>query len=99
MTTATVTVNNVLHLLLEADSYPRQGNEDWRQADKMEVAALQKAEGAIESPRDPENFGVGWTHCAIQTPEPTSAKMSILQCVIILPVKGRARRCRTRRQS
>lgn len=56
MTTATVTVNNVLHLLLEADSYPRQRNEDWRQADKMEVAALQKAEGAIESPRDPAEF-------------------------------------------
>ena len=56
MTTATVTVNNVLHLLLEADSYPRQGNEDWRQADKMEVAALQKAEGAIESPSDPAEF-------------------------------------------
>ena len=53
MTATSISVREVLRLLLEADSYPRQSNTDWRQADKMEVAALAQVDGAIESPSDP----------------------------------------------
>lgn len=33
----------MLRLLLDADSYPRLGNHDWREADLLETEALQKA--------------------------------------------------------
>ena len=56
MTSTPSTVREVLQLLLEADDYPRQSNEDWRQADRMKAAALEKAETAIESPGDPPEF-------------------------------------------
>lgn len=56
MTTTPITVRNVLQLLLEADSYPRQSNTDWRHAERMEGAALEKIEDAIGSPGDPPEF-------------------------------------------
>ena len=34
MTEAAITVREVLRLLLEADSYPCLGNDDWRVADR-----------------------------------------------------------------
>src|ERR1700731_1785944 len=52
----TVTVREVLRLLLEADSYPRVGNEDWATAARMETAALEKAATALASPDDPPEF-------------------------------------------
>ena len=52
----TVTVREVLRLLLEADSYPRVGNEDWATAARMETAALEKAVTALASPDDPPEF-------------------------------------------
>lgn len=52
----TVTVCDVLRLLLEADSYPRQSNADWRDAAALEVTALAKIESAIGSPDDPLEF-------------------------------------------
>jgi hypothetical protein len=51
-----ITVREVLRLLLEADSYPRLGNQDWREADIMEAEALAKAATAIASPGDPPEF-------------------------------------------
>jgi hypothetical protein len=52
----TITVREVLRLLLEADSYPRLGNEDWAVAARMEAAALAKAATALASPDDPAEF-------------------------------------------
>ena len=57
MTEARVTVREVVRLLLEADSYPRLGNEDWPVAARMEAAALDKAATAVASPDDPPEFG------------------------------------------
>ena len=57
MTEASITVREVLRLLLEADSHPRLGNEDWRVADRMEAEALEKADTAVPSPDDPPEFG------------------------------------------
>lgn len=57
MTEARVTVREVVRLLLEADSYPRLGNEDWPVAARMEAAALEKAASAVASPDDPPEFG------------------------------------------
>ena len=56
MTSDEFTVRDVLRLLLEADSYPRQSNIDWLVADEMAAAALAQAEGAIGSPGDPPEF-------------------------------------------
>ena len=56
MTEATVTVREVIRLLLEADSYPRVGNEDWPVAARMEAAALKKVATAVASPDDPPEF-------------------------------------------
>jgi hypothetical protein len=53
----TITVREVLRLLLEADSYPRLGNEDWPVAARMEAAALEKVATAVASPDDPPEFG------------------------------------------
>ena len=53
---APVTMREVLRLLLEADSYPRVGNEDWATAARMETAALEKAATALASPDDPPEF-------------------------------------------
>ena len=57
MTDEPVTVREVVCLLLEADSYPRPGNEDWAIAARMEAAALEKAATAVASPDDPPEFG------------------------------------------
>lgn len=50
MTGPAITVREVLRLLLEADSYPRFGNEDWPVAARMEAEALAKAAGADRRP-------------------------------------------------
>jgi hypothetical protein len=52
MTSDEITVRDVLRLLLDADSYPRQSNSDWRVADEMAAAALARAEGAVGAPGD-----------------------------------------------
>ena len=58
MTGASITVREVLRLLLEADSYPCLGNDDWRVADRMESEALKKADAAVPFPGgDPPEFG------------------------------------------
>jgi hypothetical protein len=57
MAEPTITVREVLRLLLEADSYPCLGNEDWAVAARMEKEALRKAETAVASPDDPTEFG------------------------------------------
>ncbi len=49
MVSREITIRDALGLLLEAGSYPRQGNADWRTAADMEVAAREKIEGAIGS--------------------------------------------------
>jgi hypothetical protein len=54
---APVTVREVVRLLLEADSYPRLGNEDWPVAARMEAAAIEKPATAVPSPDDPPEFG------------------------------------------
>ena len=57
MTKTSNTVRDVLRLLLEADSYPCLGNDDWRVAARMEFEALRKADTAVPSPDDPPEFG------------------------------------------
>jgi hypothetical protein len=56
MTSDEITVRDVLRLPLEADSYPRQSNGDWRVAEGMEAAGLARAEGAVGSPGDRPEF-------------------------------------------
>jgi hypothetical protein len=56
ITEAPVTVRDVLRLLLAADSYPRLGNHDWREADLLEAEALQKAGTATPRADDPAEF-------------------------------------------
>jgi len=56
MPESAITVREVLRLLLEADSYPCPGNEDWAVATRMEAAALEKAATAVASPDDPPEF-------------------------------------------
>jgi hypothetical protein len=51
-----ITVREVLRLLLAADSYPRLGNHDWREADLLEAEALQKAATAEPCADDPPEF-------------------------------------------
>ena len=58
MTEAAIPVREVLLLLLEADSYPCTGNDDWRVADRMEAEALRKAATSVPSPGDPPEFGL-----------------------------------------
>ena len=53
------TVQEILLLVLEADKYPRLGNEDWVVAVRMEAAALMQARTAVSSPSDPLEFA-GW---------------------------------------
>jgi hypothetical protein len=53
---APITVREVLRLLLAADSYPRLGNHDWREADLLEAEALQKAQTAEPRADDPPEF-------------------------------------------
>ena len=57
MSEQTVTVREVLRLLLEADSYPCLGNEDWAIAAGMEALALENAKNAVASADDPPQFG------------------------------------------
>ena len=57
MVEATITVREVLLLLLAADSYPCLGNGDWQVCDAMEADALKLAPRAITSPDDPPEFG------------------------------------------
>jgi hypothetical protein len=54
----TITVREVLRLLLEADGYPCLGNDDRHVADRMEAEALKKADSAVPSPGDPPEFGL-----------------------------------------
>jgi hypothetical protein len=56
MSEPAMTVREVLRLLLEADSYPCPGNEDWAVAARMEKEALREAETAVASPNDPPEF-------------------------------------------
>lgn len=58
MTSEAISVRDVLRLLLEADSYPRQSNSDWHVADEMQSAAIAQAEGAVGSPGDPPELRV-----------------------------------------
>ena len=55
-TQAPITVRDVLRLLLAADSYPRLGSHDWREADLLEADALQKARTAEPCADDPPEF-------------------------------------------
>ena len=68
MTEGRVTVREVLRLLLEADSYPCPGNEDWAVAARMEAAALAKAETAVASPDDPPEFAL-WLQALRRRPK------------------------------
>jgi hypothetical protein len=56
MSDATVTVRQVLQLVLEAVSYPCIGNTDWADAAELEAQALAKVPYAIASPDDPPEF-------------------------------------------
>jgi hypothetical protein len=56
ITEAPISVRDVLRLLLAADSYPRLGNHDWREADLLTAEALQKARTAKPRADDPPEF-------------------------------------------
>jgi hypothetical protein len=50
------TVQDVIRLLFEADTYPRMSNHDWTVAARMEAEALQKVTTAVPCPDDPPEF-------------------------------------------
>jgi len=52
----TVTIREVLRLLLVVDSFPRQDIADRERAQELEAAALAKGESATGSPDDPPEF-------------------------------------------
>jgi hypothetical protein len=52
----TVSVREVLRLLLVIDAYPRQDDADRDRARELEAGALAKGEGARGSPGDPPEF-------------------------------------------
>jgi hypothetical protein len=54
----TVTICEVLRLLLVVDAFPRQSNADRERAQELVAAALAKGEGATGSPDDPPEFRV-----------------------------------------
>jgi len=54
--TETLTVRDVLNLLLKAITYPCIGNTDWDDAAELEAQALAKARLAVGSPDDPPEF-------------------------------------------
>ena len=56
MTEAPITFREALRLLLDADSYPRLGNHDWREADLLEAEALKMATTAEPRADDPPEF-------------------------------------------
>jgi hypothetical protein len=49
MTEVPITVRDVLRLLVAADSHPRLGNHDWREADLLEAEALEKARTTLRT--------------------------------------------------
>jgi hypothetical protein len=55
-TEAPIAVHDVLRFLLVADSYPRLGNHDWREADLLIAEALQKTRTAKPRADDPPEF-------------------------------------------
>jgi hypothetical protein len=60
MTEARITVREVVRLLLEADSYPRLGNEDWPVAAHMEAAAIRRLRPRWPPPTTRRNSQCGW---------------------------------------
>ena len=52
----TMTIREVLRLLLVVDAFPRQDSADRDRAQELEAAALAKGEGAAGSPDDPPEF-------------------------------------------
>ena len=79
-TEAPITVREVLRLLLAADSYPRLGNHDWREADLLEAEALQKAATAEPRADDPPEFAL-WL-AALRDPQlPNDARGDIMSAV------------------
>lgn len=51
-----ISVRDVLLLILEADKYPRLGNEDWPVAAALEREALERAKTSVPSADDPPEF-------------------------------------------
>jgi hypothetical protein len=82
ITEAPITVRDVLRLLLAADSYPRLGNHDWREADLLTAEALQKARTAKPRADDPPEFAQ-WLETPL-TPNcrKPNARRSISHCMI-----------------
>ena len=62
---AVIAVREVLRLLLAADSYPRLGNHDCREADLLEAEALQKAKDAVSYPDDPPSSAQRRRSCGL----------------------------------
>ena len=80
ITEAPITVRGVLRLLLAADSYPRLGNHDWREADLLEAEALLKAATAEPGADDPPEFGPWLT--ALRDPHlPNDQRGDILSAI------------------
>lgn len=51
-----ISVRDVLLLILEADKYPRLGNEDWPVAAALEREALERAKTSVPSADDPPAY-------------------------------------------
>lgn len=51
-----ISVREALLLILEADKYPRLGNEDWPVAAALERKALEIAKTSVPSADDPPGF-------------------------------------------
>lgn len=51
-----ITLHDALHGIWQADKYPVLGNEDWREARRLDAEALERAGWAVMSPGDRPEF-------------------------------------------
>jgi len=54
--TDTLSLREALRGIWQADKYPIRGNEDWREAKRLDAEALARAEEAVMTPGDRPEF-------------------------------------------
>lgn len=75
-TTAPISVRQVLSLFLQAYQYPHLGNEDQREAMRLEEEARSQAVHAVPSPDDPPEFQA-WLNILINPVNPANEREAV----------------------
>lgn len=79
-----ISVRDVLLLILEADKYPRLGNEDWPVAAALEREALEERRRPCHPQTIRQSFSDGWKRFCGRLSTLTSAKRSYGPCTTAL---------------